>query len=122
MITMANYWTNPSNPYATAMPQNQYQQRPLIDWVVGKASADAYPMAPNGKVMLMDSQEPVLYVKTTDPMGRPSLITYDLVERAPISVEVNGTIDYDKIRKMIADEVKKATSPSTAKKARKEDE
>lgn len=119
---MATYWTNPSNPYSTTVPQTQYQQRPLIDWVVGKASADAYPMVPNGKVMLMDSQEPVLYVKTTDPMGRPSMIIYDLVERAPMTVNVNGAIDYDRIKKMIAEEVKKATSPSTAKKARKEDE
>lgn len=120
---MATYWTNPSNPYSATVPQAQYQQRPLIDWVVGKASADAYPMAPNGKVMLMDSQEPILYVKTTDPMGRPSMIIYDLVERRPVEAETTAAvIDYDRIRKMIAEEVKKATPPSTAKKSRKEEE
>ena len=120
---MATYWNNPTNAYSATVPQTPYQQRPLIDWVVGKASADAYPMAPNGRVMLMDSQEPILYVKTTDPMGRPSMIIYDLVERKPVEVETAGAaIDYDRIRKMIAEEVKKATSPSTAKKARKEEE
>ena len=118
---MQNYWTNPPNVYNTAVPSaTQYQQRPIIDWVVGKASADAYPMAPNGKVMLMDTQEPVVYVKTTDSLGCPSIVVFDLVERANLEVNVEGVVDYDRIQKMIADEVKRAMAPTTAKKARKE--
>lgn len=102
---MQNYWTNPPNVYNTAVPSaTQYQQRPIIDWVVGKASADAYPMAPNGKVMLMDTQEPVVYVKTTDSLGRPSIVVFDLVERANLEVNVEGVVDYDRIQKMIADD------------------
>lgn len=117
---MQNYWTNPSNPYSTAVPQPPYQQRSLIDWVVGKANADAYPMAPNGRVMLMDTQEPVMYVKTTDSMGRPSIVIFDLVERKTAEAEPANPIDYDRIRMMIAEEVKKATS--SAKKSKKEED
>lgn len=114
---MPNYWTN---PYSPTSAQTQYQQRPLIDWVVGKASADAYPMAPNGKVMLMDTQEPIVYVKTTDPMGRPTIVVFDLVERKVAEAEPANSIDYDRIRTMIAEEVKKAI-PSTKKSKKEED-
>ena len=114
---MQNYWTN---PYSTADPRTQYQARPLIDWVVGKASADAYPMAPNGKVMLLDTQEPIMYVKTSDMMGRQTMTIFDLVERKSVEAEPADPIDYDRIRTMIAEEVKKAI-PSTKKSKKEED-
>ena len=117
---MQNYFTNPSNPYGPVVTQTAYQQRSLIDWVVGKANADAYPMAPNGRVMLMDTQEPVMYVKTTDSMGRQSIVVFDLVERKTVEAEPTSFIDYGRIREMIAEEVKKAVPSS--KKTKKEDD
>ena len=114
---MQNYWTN---PYSTADPRTQYQARPLIDWVVGKANADAYPMAPNGKVMLLDAQEPVMYVKTSDMMGRQTMTIFDLVERKTENAEFVGSINYDRVREIIAEEVKKATA--STKKSKKEDD
>lgn len=110
---MQNYWS-------MADPRMQYQQRPLIDWVVGKASADAYPMAPNGKVMLMDADEPIMYVKTSDMMGRQTMTIFDLVERKSVEAEPADPVDYDRIRTMIAEEVKKATS--STKKSKKEED
>lgn len=120
---MQQYWS----PAATPMPPS-YQVRPIIDWAIGKAGADAYPMAPNSKVMLLDTQDPVMYVKATDAVGRASIVIYDLVERQPVNVAdaapMTPAIDYDKIRSIIADEVKKQTGPATqsAKKTKKEDE
>lgn len=114
---MQQYWS----PSVTAVPPS-YQPRPLIDWAIGKAGADAYPMAPNGKVMLLDTQEPVMYVKTTDAIGRASVLIYDLVERQPAVAEtatVSPEIDYEKLRSIIADEVKKQTTPQV-KKTKKE--
>lgn len=51
-------------------------------WVQGEAAAKAYPVAPGNSVLLMDSDEPVLYMKATDNTGRPlPLEVYDLVKR-----------------------------------------
>lgn len=51
-------------------------------WVQGEAAAKAYPVAPGNSVLLMDSEEPVLYMKATDNTGRPlPLEVYDLVKR-----------------------------------------
>lgn len=117
---MQQYWS----PAATQMPTS-YQVRPIIDWAIGKAGADAYPMAPNSKVMLLDTQDPVMYVKATDAVGRASIVIYDLVERQPVQAAepapIVPEIDYDKIRSIIADEVKKQTAPPT-KKTKKEGE
>lgn len=78
----------------TAAPMNQMQQpqQPVQNtqsvgnqgfvWVQGEAGAKAYPVAAGNSVLLMDSESPVLYMKSTDISGRPLPIeTYDLVKR-----------------------------------------
>lgn len=78
----------------TAVPMNQIQQpqQPVQNnqpagnqgfvWVQGEAGAKAYPVAAGNSVLLMDSESPVLYMKSTDISGRPLPIeTYDLVKR-----------------------------------------
>ena len=83
----------------TAVPMNQMQQpqQPVQNnqptgnqgfvWVQGEAGAKAYPVAAGNSVLLMDSESPVLYMKSTDISGRPLPIeTYDLVKREERSV------------------------------------
>ena len=40
-----------------------------------------YPVAPNNAVTLWNQTEPVVYLKQADATGKPTLKTYDLVER-----------------------------------------
>lgn len=102
---MPNSYMAPVQPGYAAMPQMQNQGN--IVWVQGKASAEIYPIAPGNKVMLMDSNEPIIYVKEADQTGKllPMKI-FDLVERkntiTPIE-ESTQEIDYDKIKEIIAD-------------------
>lgn len=100
--SQVEYQWNPSYPYSsgagmqsvTSMPQMQTQvpQQPVQNnqptgnqgfvWVQGEAGAKAYPVAAGNSVLLMDSESPVLYMKSTDISGRPLPIeTYDLVKR-----------------------------------------
>ena len=90
----------------------QVQNNGSIVWVQGKAGAEAYPVAPGNKIMLMDSNDPILYVKSADTSGKPMpLVIYDLVERKESVEQVKPVepiipeIDYDKIKDFIADEV-----------------
>ena len=66
-------------------PQMSYQaptQNQSIIWVQGEAGAKAYPVAAGQSVLLMDSEDAVLYVKSTDMTGRPlPMESYDLVKR-----------------------------------------
>lgn len=60
-----------NNPYA--LPQ-----RETIKRVSGRPGADAYRMAPNSEVLLLDETQPVIWLKTTDSAGYPTLTAYDI--------------------------------------------
>lgn len=91
-----NYYPTPMgnfSPQYSQTPMNQMQmnsmqmQQPQSNnagfvWVQGEAAAKAYPVAAGNSVLLMDSEAPVLYMKSTDASGRPlPMETYDLVKR-----------------------------------------
>lgn len=94
-----NYYPTPMNNFSPQYPQtpmyqmqmNNMQTQPQMQsqsnnagfvWVQGEAAAKAYPVAAGNSVLLMDSEAPVLYMKSTDVSGRPlPMETYDLVKR-----------------------------------------
>lgn len=73
----------------TQVPQQNYQQvqgmqnQPSIIWISSENEALSYPVAPNNAVTLWSTTEPVVYLKQADATGKPTLKTYDLVERTP---------------------------------------
>lgn len=58
---------------------NSYQ-RNYYTFVNGLDGAKAYPIMPNQSLMLMDSENPVCYMKSADNTGKPTLKCYKLVE------------------------------------------
>lgn len=74
-----NYQQMPQQPQMSYQAPTQNQS---IIWVQGEAGAKAYPVAAGQSVLLMDSEDAVLYVKSTDMTGRPlPMESYDLVKR-----------------------------------------
>ena len=82
------------NPYASLIPQNQYhnpqmnnqqifpQEQPQnLIRVNGIDGAKAYQMPANSTVALFDSNEDVMYVKSTDGAGFPSIRTFEFTEK-----------------------------------------
>lgn len=68
-------------------PQTQYmsqtQQNNGITWVQGENSAKSYPVAAGQSILLMDSESPVMYIKSTDQSGVPlPLRIFDYKERS----------------------------------------
>lgn len=90
---MANYYNPyaytgyaPYMPNSTTVPVGTYpqyqQQNPSFAWVQGIESAKAYNVPAGSSMMLMDSEHPVIYVKTVDSTGKPQeLEIYDMVKR-----------------------------------------
>lgn len=67
------------------------QTHQSIVWVQGEAGAKAYPVSSGNTVMLMDSEDNVFYLKTTDINGIPlPLRIYDYVERGKDKSDVNS--------------------------------
>lgn len=66
---------SPANVPGT--PQNQSS----IIWVQGEAGAKSYLVAPNSTVQLWDSESQVIYLKSADASGMPSMKILDYTIR-----------------------------------------
>ena len=95
MFNMPNY---NNYPYSYALSQQQQTQSNGINWVQGEAGAKSYAIAPNQSVLLMDSENNVFYIKSSDASGMPMpLRIFDYTERIATRNEVTPTqtkIDY----------------------------
>lgn len=88
-----------------AMPQQQApQQSPSIVWVQNEMEAANYLVAPNSAVTLWDSNAPVVYLKQADASGKPSMKTYDLVERTqrPVQAPQALVVEYAPLSRLEA--------------------
>lgn len=72
----------PAPQMPTYQPQPQQPQNQSIIWIPNEQAANDFIVAPNNAVTLWDMNAPVVYVKKADASGKPSMIVYDLVERA----------------------------------------
>ena len=75
-------------------PQAQQMTSGII-WVQGEAGAKSYLVAPNTTVQLWDSEENVIYIKTADSSGMPSMKILDYTIRESNSIpKPKDNIDY----------------------------
>lgn len=75
--------------------QTQPQQTGII-WVQGEAAAKSYPIAPNTSVALWDSEANVIYIKSADGSGMPSMkiVDYTMRETGARKAEISAQNDY----------------------------
>lgn len=66
--------------YIPPMPQTQTQTNGII-WVQGEAGAKSYMVAPNNTVQLWDSEDQVIYLKSADASGMPTMKVLDYTIR-----------------------------------------
>lgn len=73
---------NPYNPYPPYPPQANYQAAPqnTYAFVNGVEGAKSYYVQPNQTVMLMDSDDPIAYMKSANAMGQATIKYFRLVE------------------------------------------
>ena len=62
-------------------PQAQQNQQGGVIWVQGEAAAKSYLVAPGATVQLWDSEEKVIYLKSADAAGMPSMKILDYTIR-----------------------------------------
>lgn len=90
--------------YYPTQPQQMQNANPLI-WVQGEAGAKSYLVGPGQTVALWDSEAQVIYLKSADASGMPSMKVLDYTIRGgqPINenVEYATKADLDELRKKI---------------------
>lgn len=75
------------------IPQQPQQNNSLI-WVQGEAGAKSYLVAPNNTVQLWDSEAPVIYLKSADASGMPSMRIIDYTFREQAKALEAPKVDY----------------------------
>lgn len=65
--------------------------------VSGRPGAEAYQMAPNSEVLLLDETAPIVWLKTTDGAGYPRLTPYDIAIH-----EDEPPVDYKSIEERLS--------------------
>lgn len=71
------------------MPSYAQQTAPCqITRVNGRNGADAYRLAPNSSILLLDENDPLVWLKTTDGAGYPTITPYSIAPYQP-APEVN---------------------------------
>lgn len=98
------------------------QSNPI--WVQGEEGAKAYMVSPGSSVMLMDSENTVFYLKSSDQSGMPlPLRIFDYTERtsnqpkqspAP-QFDPSQFITRDELENILAERLKKPTRPTKPK-------
>lgn len=68
-------------PQMQSQGQQQTQNGNNLIWVSGEAGAKAYLVAPNTTVTLWDSEAQVIYLKSADASGMPSMKIIDYTIR-----------------------------------------
>lgn len=66
------------------MPPQQMGPRQEIARVNGENGAQTFPLAPSSSVLLLDEHKPIVYLKTTDAGGYPTITAYAI---APVQPE-----------------------------------
>lgn len=115
-----NYFQSPAPDQLTQLRQN-YQPAPSIVWVQSEMEAMNYLVAPNSAVTLWDSNAPVVYLKQADASGKPSMKTYDLVERTQKPAQANVEYATKEELNALAAKIEALAAPKTAKKTAKEE-
>lgn len=97
-----NYNLQPTNQPVLNTPQTNQSNNSGIVWVQGEAGAKSYLVGAGNSVMLMDSEQSVFYIKSTDQSGMPlPLRIFDYTERTetphtPSNLASNTTLDVEK--------------------------
>lgn len=93
---MGQQMPSPMPDQLSQLRQNyqQPQQSAPIIWVQGEEGAKAYMVAAGNSVLLMDSENSVFYIKSTDASGMPQpLRVFDYTERGKQVPQKPETVD-----------------------------
>lgn len=111
------YYTQ-NTPISADLTQAQANTQPMqgnaqnaIIWVQGEAGAKAYPVAPNNTVQLWDSEAQIIYLKSADVSGMPTMKVLDYTIRESHagnnalqkSVDLSGYVTREEFEKRIAE-------------------
>ena len=124
-----NYIFPPIQQPMMQQPQSQYNG---LNWVQGEAGAKAWIVAAGNTVDLWDSENPVIYLKSADASGMPSMKILDYTIRGgtptnPITAPQSDFVTKDELHSLeekveaLSGKLEAATKRSTARRGDADD-
>ena len=98
-------------------PQSQFNARVEVIHVNGKNGAEAYQMPANSSVLLLDENQPLVYLAQTDGAGYKTITAYSITPYKPEPLPNLATLE-ERIAKLEA----KLNESNNAKLTRKQPE
>lgn len=75
---MYNPYPNFNNPYTPQFNMQNITPKNEVVRVNGRNGAETYQLPPNSSILLLDTSAPIIWLKTTDGAGYPSLQAYGI--------------------------------------------
>lgn len=92
------YYPTQNNAFQSVgnVGMNQPNVQSSLIWVQGINAAKSYPVAPNTSVPLFDSEANVVYIKSADASGMPSIkiLDYNVRDGEPRKAESTPQMDF----------------------------
>lgn len=90
------YYPTQSNAFQNVGNVGTNQQNSFVQWVQGENAAKSFPVAPNTSVPLFDSEANVIYIKSADASGMPSIkiLDYTVRDNTPRTAEIKPQADF----------------------------
>lgn len=90
--TAGAYYPPPMPDHLAQLRQTAFSA-PATDiiWVLNETEATSYPVAPNNTVTLFDKSKPVIYIKSANVQGVPSMRILDYTERSASNIASNAS-------------------------------
>lgn len=85
---------NSYNSYLSQLNQIQQPQPQALTWVTGIEGAKAYQMPANSTVSLFDKNDDLMYIKSTDGAGFPTIRTFKFYEETEKESKTISVDDY----------------------------
>lgn len=93
------------NPYGQYQPQRQIQQN-VYAFVNGIEGAKSFIVQPNMTVLLMDSEQPVCYMKQANGLGQSTLRYFKLTEVSESDIRTSNATTQNNIEYATKDDIK----------------
>lgn len=95
-------------PVVQQMPQQQQQ---ILAWVQSEEEGINFPLSTNQSIFLMNQNEPYLYMKSVDQLGKSSFIKKRLVDESDNNnknqIDLSAYIKREEIENIITDRIQK---------------
>lgn len=90
------FYPTQSNAFQNVGNVGTNQQNSFVQWVQGENAAKSFPVAPNTSVPLFDSEANVIYIKSADASGMPSIkiLDYTVRDNTPRTAEIKSQGDF----------------------------